>query len=154
MLKRILLIICVSAAALLESSKPSFAESTYTARCKAAGDALSYTFISTGQFLLEQRLVSFEPTEPPSKAGALFSQNGICKIRDDPPGYRWVFCGKKDGKYYNISLPGNNWTHPHFITPNQVIPNSVQYRGWAGACKVKLWITYKRGNLSLAENIQ
>tara|TARA_B100001964_G_scaffold129434_1_gene143143 strand:+ start:1088 stop:1504 length:417 start_codon:yes stop_codon:yes gene_type:complete len=138
MLKRILLIICVSAAALLESSKPSFAESTYTARCKAAGDALRYTFISTGQLLLEQRLVSFEPTEPPSKAGALFSQNGICKIRDDPPGYRWVFCGKKDGKYYNISLPGNNWTHPHFITPNQVIPNSVQYRGWAGACKVKL----------------
>ncbi len=118
----------LTALALFGCSKISFADPTYTAKCTAFGDGLSLS--STGEGVLEQRLVEFKPL------GAYIpheGQKGLCVIKKDPPGFRWVRCWKKDGQYAT-----GDWEYPRFITPNLAIPNSVQHRGWGGACKVKL----------------
>ena len=128
MLNKSLLIIHGTALALISCSKPSSTEYTYTARCNALGDGLSLS--STGEQVLEQRLIEFKPlgTYIPQ-----IGQKGLCVIKKDPPGFSWVRCWKKDGQYAT-----GDWEYPHFITPNLAIPNSVQHRGWSGACKVKL----------------
>jgi len=104
------------------------ADQTYSASCKASGDAI--TFTSSGESVLEQRLVRFVPSAPyiPYKG-----QLGTCFIKQDPAGYKWVKCWKKGTKYAT-----GNWDDPLFIIPTTAIANSVQYRGWVGACKVKL----------------
>ena len=107
---------------------PASAEQTYRASCRALGDGISFT--STGELVLEQRLVNFLPSGPYI---AEKGQQGTCIMKLDPPGYRWVECWKKDGKYAT-----GNWNYPHFIKPTTAIANSVQHRGWSGACKVKL----------------
>lgn len=107
---------------------PAKAEGTYNANCKAVADAITLT--STGEIVLEQRLVKFKPVEAVDARGG---QRGICVMKQDPPGYRWVSCWKKDGRFVT-----GNWDYPSFIRPTEVIANSVQYRGWSGACKVKL----------------
>ena len=104
------------------------ASRTYNASCKALGDAI--TFTSTGEVVLEQRLVKFVPSGPYT---AQKGQLGTCVMKQDPAGYRWVRCWKKDGKYAT-----GNWDYPYFIKPITAIANSVQYRAWSGACKVKL----------------
>jgi len=107
---------------------PASAEETYKASCRALGDGISLT--STGESVLEQRLVKFLPSGPyvPQKG-----QLGTCIMKLDPPGYRWVRCWKKDGKYAT-----GTWEYPYFIKPTKAVANSVQYRDWSGACKVKL----------------
>lgn len=104
------------------------ADQTYSASCKVFGDAI--TFKSTGELVLEQRLVKFVPSGPYT---AQSGQQGTCIMKQDPAGYKWVGCWKKNGRYAT-----GNWDYPHFINPTTAIANSVQYRGWSGACKVKL----------------
>ena len=106
---------------------PVKAEETYNASCEQAGDYITLT--STGELVLEQRLVKFKPTESYGRSG----QRGICVMKQDPPGYKWISCSKKDGR-----LVTGNWDYPSVISPTEAIANSVQYRGWSGACKVKL----------------
>lgn len=110
------------------ASHAAFAEETYKASCRALGDGIR--LVSTGEPVLEQRLVSFLPLEPYAPQ---VGQKGVCIMRKDPPGYRWVPCWRKDGRYAT-----GDWEHPHWIRPSQALVNSVLYRGWSGACKVKL----------------
>ena len=110
----------------LTFSPPANAEETYNANCKADGDTITLT--STGETVLEQRLVDFKPVEKYNQG-----QRGICVMKQDPPGYKWIPCWKKDGKFAR-----GNWDYPSFIQPTEAIVNSVLYRGWSGACKVKL----------------
>lgn len=107
---------------------PAKAEETYNASCKAFGDAITLT--STGEIVLEQRLVKFKPFQVEN---APSGQRGVCVIKQDPPGYKWIPCWKKDGRFAS-----GNWDYPRYIRPTEAIANSVQYRGWTGACKVKL----------------
>ena len=107
---------------------PAKAQGTYNANCKAGPDHITLT--STGEIVLEQRLVKFKPVEA---VDAHSQQRGICVMKQDPPGYRWVSCWKKDGRFVT-----GNWDYPSLIRPTEAIANSLQYRGWGGACKVKL----------------
>ena len=61
-------------------------------------------------------------------------QRANCTVKNDPPGYKWVSCGK-DGKGYTSYSAGSS---QKLFEVEEVIANSVQYRGWSGACKVKL----------------
>jgi len=112
------------------ASVPALAEETYNARCLAAGDSISLT--GTGEIVLEQRLVTFKLVEPDKGMGS----KGICVIKKDPPGFKWIECQKENGMYVtgNYQYP----TRPTRIKPVQAVANSVLYRGWSGACKVKL----------------
>lgn len=112
----------------LTLSPPANAEETYNASCKVLGDAITLT--STGEIVLEQRLIKFKPVETYK---AQSGQKGICVMKQDPPGYRWISCWKKDGRFAT-----GDWDYPTFIRPSEAVVNSVLYRGWSGACKVKL----------------
>ena len=105
---------------------PAKADQSYSANCEAVGDAIALT--STGEIVLEQRLIAFKPTGNTNRG-----QKGICVIKQDPPGHRWIQCWKKDGMFAT-----GHWEHPTIINPVEAVANSVQYRGWSGACKVKL----------------
>jgi hypothetical protein len=108
------------------NSHAAFAEETYKASCISMGDGI--TLVSTGELVLEQRLVSFKPLEPTASDG-----KGVCLMRKDPPGYRWVPCWKRAGRFAT-----GDWENPYWINPSQALVDSVLYRGWSGACKVKL----------------
>jgi hypothetical protein len=114
--------------ALLTTREQAKAESTYNASCRALGDAITLT--STGEIVLEQRLVKFKPIETYK---AQSGQGGICIIKKDPPGYRWISCWKKDESYVT-----GDWDYARRISPEEAVANAVQHRGWSGACKVKL----------------
>ena len=123
----------VSAAGILLSislglGQPAKAEGTYNAGCMVVGDSITLT--STGELVLEQRLVSFKADKSLNPRSDV---KGICVMKKDPPGYKWVQCWKQDGRYAT-----GNFDNPHWIKPTQAIANSVQYRGWGGACKVSL----------------
>jgi hypothetical protein len=108
--------------------QPAKAEETYSASCMAGGDAITLT--STGELVLEGRLVQFKPIETHK---AQIQQRGVCVLKKDPPGYRWIPCWKRDGRFAT-----GDWEYPRWINPVEAKANSVQYRGWGGACKVKL----------------
>ena len=107
-------------------------ESTSEIRCEALGDAIIAT--NTGELILEQRMVKFKALEEYGRntTGRRGGQRAICTIKNDPPGYRWVSCGK-DGDGYIGN--GNNI---NLLEVEEAVANQVQYRGWSGACKVKL----------------
>jgi len=110
--------------ALLTTQEEAKAESTYNASCEVLGDAIRLT--STGDFVVEQRLVQFKPIDT-------YKERGVCIIKKDPPGYRWINCFEKDGGYVT------GWHGAAFrVNPIEVIADAVQQRGWSGACKVKL----------------
>jgi hypothetical protein len=52
---------CILAMAFFGTGQPVKAETTYNANCKVLGDGIS--LISTGEIVLEQRLVNFRPIE-------------------------------------------------------------------------------------------
>ena len=107
---------------------PAKSEETYEASCKARGDAITLT--TTGESVLEQRLVKFKPID---RYEAQLGQRGVCVMKQDPPGYRWISCWKKGERF-----AAGDFYNPTFIRPSEAVVNSVLYRGWAGACKVKL----------------
>ena len=115
-------------------TSPAFAESTYKVNCEAAGD---YVLVSaTGEAILEQRLAKFTPLEPyENSTGARGGQRAICTIKNDPPGFKWLRCDKQEGKYL-VYTQGQG--DPVTVKPIKTIPNSAQYRGWSGACLIKL----------------
>ena len=104
------------------------AEETYNANCKALGDGITLT--STGESVLEQRLVQFKPIE---RYKPQSGQRGVCIMRKDPLGFRWIPCFKKGEKFVT-----GDYYHPTLIRPAEAKANKVFYRGWSGACKVKL----------------
>lgn len=115
-------------------TSPAFAETTYKVNCEAVGD---YVLVSaTGEAILEQRLASFTPLEPDENStGARGGQRAICTIKNDPPGFKWLRCDKQEGKYL-VYTQGKG--DPVTVKPIKAIPNSAQYRGWSGACLIKL----------------
>jgi len=107
---------------------PVNAETTYKVNCKADGDAIYIN--TTGEAILEQRLAKFTPLEAYGRNG----QRGICVLKSDPPGFKWLRCDKNNGNYVIFTQFGGTTV----VKPIKAIPNSVQYRGWSGACLVKL----------------
>jgi len=117
--------------ALLTTKEQAKAESTYSASCRTLGDTITLT--STGRIVLEQRLVKFKPTEAYKQQ---IGQRGVCIIKKDPPGYKWIRCKRSNGFYkggYEAGYVG--------IRPASFIPDQVQHMSpgsIVGACKVKL----------------
>jgi len=113
----------IASTAMLLTLEQARAESTYNAACKVFGDGISLT--RTGEIVLEQRLVKFKPIENYNPQSG---QRGVCIIKKDPPGYKWISCGKLDGSFISVR-------------PVLFIPDKVQHmspRSITGACKVKL----------------
>ena len=107
---------------------PTFGEPILKIKCQSRGDSMVRS--DSGEPLLEQRLISFSPTTMRTRQGEI---HGICTIRTDPPGYKWVTCGKEaNGAYYT-----GNWDSPIPINPVEAIANIVQHRSWRGACKIR-----------------
>ena len=97
-------------------------------KCQSRGDSMVRS--DSGELLLQQRLISFAPTKMRTRQGEI---HGICTIRTDPPGYKWVSCDKEsNGTYFT-----GNWDSPIPINPVEAIANSVQHRSWRGACKIR-----------------
>lgn len=114
---------------------PAIAKTTYKVNCEAVGD---YVLVSaTGEAILEQRLENFTPLEPYGRntTGARGGQRAICTIKNDPAGFKWLRCDKREGKYL-VYTQGQG--DPVAVKPIKAIPNSAQYRGWSGACLIKL----------------
>ena len=117
------------------ATNPSQASETVSRiKCEAGGDVVIAT--NTNELILEQRLLQFQPLEEAGRytTGARGGQRAICTIKNDPPGYKWVACGK-EGNNYTTSSRGSI---QKLFEVEEAIANSVQYRGWSGACKVKL----------------
>ena len=135
-LKRMLKQVFVGTWAVITSFTPSCTatETTSKIQCEAAGDAVIATH--TGELILEQRLVKFQEPEEYGRntTGRRGGQRAICTIKNDPPGYRWVSCGK-DGDGYTSYINGSR---QKLMEVEEAITNRIQYRGWSGACKVKL----------------
>ena len=110
------------------------AETTSKTNCEAYGDAVVAS--NTGEIILEQRLVNYQELEEYGRnmTGKRGGQRAICTVKNDPPGYKWVSCGK-DGKGYTSYSAGSS---QKLFEVEEAIANSVQHRGWSGACKVKL----------------
>ena len=110
------------------------AETTSKINCEAYGDAVVAS--NTGEIILEQRLVNYQELEEYGRnmTGKRGGQRAICTVKNDPPGYKWVSCGK-DGKGYTSYSAGSS---QKLFEVEEAIANSVQHRGWSGACKVKL----------------
>lgn len=111
---------------------PVKAEETYNASCDQIGDGITLT--STGELVLENRLVKFKPTGTYNEYNNR-GQRGICVMKQDPPGYKWIFCSKINGRLVTNPEFGER---PKFINPTEAINSSVSSRQWVGACKVKL----------------
>jgi len=115
--------LAIASTALLMTLEQARAESTYNAACKVFGDGITLT--RTGEIVLEQRLVKFKPIENYKPQSG---QRGVCIIKKDPPGYKWISCQKLDGSFISVR-------------PASFIPDQVQHmspRSITGACKVKL----------------
>lgn len=114
---------------------PAIAETTQKVNCEAAGDSILVS--STGERILEQRLVRFTPLEPYglNTTGKRGGQRAVCMVKNDPPGFKWLRCDKFEGKYMVYRQGQGN---PVPVKPVKAIPNSVLYRGWSGACLIKL----------------
>ena len=107
-------------------------ESTSEIKCEAVGDAVIAT--NTGELILEQRMVKFKPLEEYGRnsTGSRGGQRALCIVKNDPPGYRWLPCSKRGDSFIRN---GNN---ENLLKVEEAVANQVQYRGWSGACKVKL----------------
>ena len=107
-------------------------ESTSEIKCEAVGDAVIAT--NTGELILEQRMVKFKALEEYGRnsTGTRGGQRALCIVKNDPPGYRWLPCSKRGDGYIGN---GNNL---NLLEVEEAVANQVQYRGWSGACKVKL----------------
>ena len=121
-------------AAALFSISCAEAETASKINCEAYGDAVIAS--NTGEIILEQRLVNYQGLEEYGRnmTGKRGGQRAICTVKNDPPGYRWVSCGK-DGKGYISYSAGSS---QKLFEVEEAIANRVQHRGWSGACKVKL----------------
>ena len=121
-------------AAALFSIPCTAAETTSKINCEAYGDGV--TASNTGESILEQRLINYQGLEEYGRnmTGKRGGQRAICTVKNDPPGYKWVSCGK-DGKGYTSYSAVRS---QKLFEVEEAIANSVQHRGWVGACKVKL----------------
>ena len=116
--------------ACLALPRPAMADATHKVNCTAQGDSL--TEKATGEGILEQRLVKFTPLK---SLGSWGDETGICTIKNDPPGYKWLRCDKLKSKYF-VFTQGRK--EPVSVNPVRAIPNTALYRGWSGACLIKL----------------
>lgn len=125
-----LLIACTMASA----TACTASETTSTINCEAIGDAVIASH--TGDIILEQRLIKYQALEEYGRnmTGVRGGQRAICTIKNDPSGYKWVQCGKEGNSYTTYSSGSGQ----KLFEVEEAIANSVQYRGWSGACKVKL----------------
>ena len=123
-----------AASTILMNGGCTFAESTSKINCEARGDSVIAS--NTGEHILEQRLVKYQELEEYGRnmTGARGGQRAKCIIKNDPPGYRWISCTKDQNRF--SSYTNGSWNQ--LIGVEEVIANSVQFRGWSGACKVKL----------------
>lgn len=119
------LLISIAASAMAPSTV--IAQTTYSANCEISGE---YTILSsTGAEIFEHKIVSFTPLKFSNR-----NQAGICKIKNDPPGYSWVRCSKRNGGYL-AGLDGSN--RP--IIPIKAIESPANMSGrFSGSCLVKL----------------
>ena len=102
--------------------------------CEAYGDSVIAS--NTGEIILEQRLIKYQALEEigSNGTGKRGGYRAICTIKNDPPGYKWVPCGK-DAEEYITYYAGRT---QKLFEVEEAIADSVQHRGWNGACKVKL----------------
>jgi len=102
--------------------------------CEAYGDSVIAS--NTGEIILEQRLVKYQDLEETeSNTGKRGGYNrAICTIKNDPPGYKWVPCVKNGEGHYTYYAGSTG----KLFEVEEAIADSVQHRGWTGACKVKL----------------
>lgn len=123
----------LAATALLNTSCTA-AETTSKIKCEALGDSIIAT--NSGDLILEQRLIQYQELEEYGRnmTGKRGGQRALCTIKNDPPGYKWVSCSK-DGTNYTTYIMGSR---KEIFEIEEAIANSVQHRGWSGACKVKL----------------
>ncbi len=121
------------ATALLNTSCTA-AETTSKVKCEALGDSIIET--NTGDLILEQRLIKYQELEEYGRnmTGKRGGQRAICTVTNNPPGYKWVSC-VKDSNGYTSYAAGRS---QKLFEVEEAIANSVQHRGWSGACKVKL----------------
>ena len=121
-------------AATLFSISCTAAETTSKTNCEAYGDAVVAS--NTGEIILEQRLVNYQELEEYGRnmTGKRGGQKAICTIKNDPAGYRWLSCSKDRSNYISYV----NGRIQRLFEVEEAMANSVQHRGWSGACKVKL----------------
>ena len=105
-------------------------EPSFPAQCFAIGDSIILQ--STGEHVLEQRLVRYTPTPANDVIGQLprGSRPGLCVVKADPPGYKWIGCSRLGNQY----VTGVNSYKVRIV---RAVANQIQYRGWSGACLVK-----------------
>ena len=110
------------------------AENVSKIGCEAYGDAIVAS--NTGELILEQRLIRYQSLEEYGRhrTGKRGGHRGICTVKNDPPGYRWLPCSKdEDGYVSNVDRRNQK-----LYEVEEAIANAIQYRGWSGACKVRL----------------
>lgn len=125
---------CLLFACTIASNPSEASETVSEVKCESFGDAVIAT--NTNEYILEQRLTKFQPLEQPGRytTGPRGGQKAICTIKNDPPGYKWVSCSK-EGNNYTTSTGGSS---QKLFEVEEALANNIQYRGWSGACKVKL----------------
>jgi len=124
----------IIASTLASATSCTASETVSKINCEAYGDAVVAS--NTGEIILEQRLIKYQELEEYERdmTGKRGGQKAICTIKNDPPGYKWLPCGK-DGDYY---VSYSTESSQKLFEVEEAITNSVQYRGWSGACKVRL----------------
>lgn len=102
--------------------------------CEAYGDSVIAS--NTGEIILEQRLIKYQALEEigSNRTGKRGGHRAICTIKNDPPGYKWVSC-MKNGEGFITYYAGRT---QKLFEVEEALANSIQHRGWNGACKVKL----------------
>ena len=122
------------ASTLVSTTSCTASETVSKINCEAYGDAVVAS--NTGDLILEQRLIKYQELEEYGRnmTGKRGGQRAICTVKNNPPGYKWVSCGK-DEKGYTSHSAGSR---QQLFEVEEAIANSVQHRGWSGACKVKL----------------
>jgi len=124
----------IIASTLASATSCTASETVLKINCEAYGDAVVAS--NTGEIILEQRLIKYQELEEYGRdmTGKRGGRKAICTIKNDPPGYKWLPCGK-DGDYY---VSYSTESSQKLFEVEEAITNSVQYRGWSGACKVRL----------------
>ena len=127
--------ICLIAASSIVPLSCTATETVSKIKCEALGDAIIAT--NTYEPILKPRLVKFQRLKKlEGQINTRRGERGICTVKNDPPGYKWVKCGK-DGYDY-ITLPDTYGHSRKLFEVEEAVADSVQHRGWSGACKVKL----------------
>ena len=119
---------------LFSATSCTASETVSKINCEAYGDAVFAS--NTGDLILEQRLIKYQELEEYGRnmTGKRGGQRAICTVKNNPPGYKWVSCGKDEKGYISYSAGRSQ----KLFEVEEAIANIVQYRGWSGACKVKL----------------